>query len=245
MSRLCFAFIAAAAVGASANGAVFYFTDHGAFQAFNAADGKVLKGIEDFEESTIDPGGKSAFPNPLMHGLPRPFFDNGIDETNLIIQTNITPHPLAPLPNPGTSQNSLYVNGAGFLGSNSNKVGTDEFLNNLLSSLDLIFTTHDKTGVGVDLSRYQGFGNNGFVIGVYDAANNLLGSYLIPGPVPVEPTKVFFGVWSDVPIGRLNIWGDDMVPSPFAVDNIEMWIPSPGAALALGLGALAAGRRRR
>ncbi len=245
MSHVRLALAASLFIGAPSFGAVTYFTDQSAFHIFNAADGKVLKGVETFEESTIGPMGKAFFPNSLQNGVPRPFFPNGIEETNLIIQTNVTPAPLAPFPNPGTSQNSLYVAGPGFIGSNSVNVGSDEFLNNLLSSLDLIFTTPDKTGVGVDLSRYQGFGNSGFIIGVYDNGNNFLGSFAIPGPIPFGPAKVFFGVWSDVTIGRLNIWGDDMGPSPFGVDNIEMWIPTPGAAMLLSLGALVAGRRRR
>lgn len=245
MSRIGFAVIASAVLTTPAFSAIVFFTDHSQFQMFNAMENKVLKGIETFEESTIGPQGKFFFPNSLSSSTVNPFFPNGIEQTNLIIQTNITQHPLAPYPNPSANNNALYVNGPGFIGSNSVKVGTDEFLNGLLSSLDLIFTTQDKTGVGVDLSRYQGFGNNGFIIGVFDHAENLLGSYIIPGPIPVEPAKVFFGVWSDVPIGRLNIWGDDFTPSPFAVDNIEMWVPAPGAAALLGVAGLVGVRRRR
>ena len=55
-----------------------------------------LKGIETFEESDQPDGMKTPFPNPLQNGVPRPGFPNGIDATNLIIQTNITPGPFAP-----------------------------------------------------------------------------------------------------------------------------------------------------
>lgn len=237
---------ALAASPALADVAVFY-TEQTAFHQNNDLNGKFLKGIEDFEESSAEPGSKHPFPNSLQNGVPRPTLPNGINATNLIIQSNITPSPCPPTPNPSTNQAALWVNGAGFLGSNSIKVGTDEFLSNLFSSIDLIFTSDDKTAIGVDLSTYQGFaqGHGGYIVCAYDLSDNVLGSFLIPGPTPTEPSKTFVGVWSPVPIGRVNIWGIFDVPQPFAVDNIEMWVPAPGAAALLGLGGLAALRRRR
>lgn len=232
-------------VCAQASGAIFYFTDHGAFQDFNMQDGKVLKGIETFEESSAEPGSKYPFPNPLCPGVPRPTFPNGIAEENLCIQSNITPHPLAPTPNPSANPHALFVNGVGFLGSNSIKVGLDEFLQNTLASLDLIFTPAEHTGVGFELSRYAGFGTAGWTIGIFGPGDMLLGMYVIPGPIAPEPAKVFFGVWSDIPIDRINIWGDDEGPRPFGVDNIEMWVPTPGAAGLLALSGLLIARRRR
>lgn len=232
---------------APAMGQIQFFTHYGPFSQRLHAEGKQLKGVEDFEESTVDPGQKIAFPNSLQHGVPRPTFPNGISATNLIIQTNITPEPCPPAPNPSNSANALWINGVGFIGANSKKVGNDEFLDNRFASLDLIFTTHDKTAVGLDVSTYQGFnqGHGGFVFCVYDQFDNVLGSFLMAGPTPVEPAKNFFGVWSAVPIGRINIWGIFSVPQPFAVDNIEMWVPAPAATALLGLGLLGALRRRR
>ena len=248
MKSLCSACILAACASQSALADVaVFFTEQSTFHQNNNLYGKLLKGVEDFEESNAEFGGKTPFPNSLQHGIPRPTFPNGIDATNLIIQTNITPGACPPTPNPSNSQAALWVNGAGFLGSNSIKVGTDEFLQGLFSSIDLIFTTDDKTAIGVDVSTYGGFnqGHGGFVICAYDLADNVLGSYFIPGATPSEPTKSFIGVWSPVPIGRVNVWGIFDVPQPFAVDNIEMWVPAPGALALLGMGGLAAMRRRR
>lgn len=225
-----------------------FFTQESPFTAFVAQQGKALKSIETFEESTAGPGVKIPFPNPLQNGVPRPTFPNGIDATNLIIQTNITlgasPQGLNPSPDP----EALWVNGAGFIGSNSIKVGNDEFLYNRFASLDLIFTSHDKTGIGLEVSTFTGFnmGHAGYIFTVYDQFNNITGIFNMPGATATEPSKTFFGVWSPIPIGRVNVWGIFSQPQPFAVDDIQMWvIPSPGAAMLLGLGGLMAARRRR
>jgi hypothetical protein len=237
---------AAGIVHAGTTPAVF-FTDPAQFTQQVTSSGKVLKGIEDFEESTIEPGQKIPFSNALQNGVPRPTFEFGIDATNLIIQSNITQAPCAPTPNPSTNQAALWVNGPGFLSSNSVKVGTDEFLNGLFSSIDLIFTSNDKTGVGVDLSTYPGFsnGHGGFIVCAFDSANNVLGTFTL-GPTPTEPAKNFIGVWSPVPIARLNVWGIFTAPQPFAVDNIQMWtVPAPGSVSVLALAGLLSARRRR
>jgi hypothetical protein len=224
-----------------------FFTEQTQFHQNNSLYGKLLKGIEDFEESSAQIGEKTPFPNPLQNGVPRPTFPNGINAPNLIIQSNITPSACPPTPNPSNSQAALWVNGPGFLGSNSIKIGTDEFLQGLFSSIDLIFTTNDKTAVGLDVSTYDGFNQNhgGFIVCAYDQFNNVLGSYLMSGATPGEPTKTFIGVWSPVPIGRVNVWGIFDAPLPFAVDNIEMWVPAPSAAGLLGVAGLALVRRRR
>jgi hypothetical protein len=244
--RTAFAALAMASTPALADIATFY-TSQAEFHLNNDLNGKMLKRIEDFEESTVEQGAKVPFPNSLQNGVPRPTFDFGINATNLIIQSNITPGPNPPTPNPSSNESALWVNGAGFLGSNSIKVGTDEFLYQLFSSIDLIFTSNDKTAIGVDISTYPGFamGHAGFVVCAYDQFDNVLGSFLVPGPTPTEPAKNFVGVFSPVPIGRVNIWGMFDVPQPFAVDNIEMWVPAPGAAALLGLGGVFALRRRR
>lgn len=226
-----------------------FFSSEPSFHQFVDGQGKVLKDIEDFEESDAPFGSKTPFPNSLQNGVPRPYFDNGINATNLIIQTNITQGPTPATPNPSANPNALWVNGAGFIGSNSIKVGTDEFLNNLYSSIDLIFTTDEKTAIAVDVSTYANFnqGHGGFLMSVYDTSDNVLGTYLIAGPTPPEPAKNFFGVWSSTPIGRVNVWGIFSVPQPFAIDNIEMYnaVPAPGTVGALGfLGAFGLRRRR-
>ncbi|CAG1003070.1 hypothetical protein PHYC_03039 [Phycisphaerales bacterium] len=238
--------VAALAAPLAMGGNIVFFTDHQLFTEYNQLAGKSMKGMEDFEESSAGPGEKHPFPNPLQYGVPRPTFPNGINSTNLIIQTNITPGPNPPTLNPSGDDRALWVNGAGFIGSNSIKVGTDEFLYNRFSSLDLIFTSHDKTGIGLEVSTYAGFnaGHGGFDMAIYDQIGNIIGTYHVD-PAPPEPNKSFFGVWSATPIGRVNIWGIFAVPQPFAVDNIEMWVPAPGAGALLAMGGLLAARRRR
>lgn len=238
----------AALVGSPVFGDIAFFTNHHQFTEYVQEQGKFLKDIEDFEESLVEEGQKIAFPNSLQHGVPRPTFPNGIDATNLIIQTNETFGPTPPAPNPSTFQNALWINGPGFIGANSKKVGNDEFLRNAWASIDLIFTDDDKTAIGVDISTYLNFnqGHNGFIISVYDPNENVLGTYLMAGSLPVEPAKNFFGVWSSAPIGRVNIWGIFDIPQPFAVDNIEMWrVPEPGSVLLLGAAGLLMARAVR
>lgn len=234
-------------VCAPAMGQVVFFSESEQFIEFSQQQGKLLKGFETFEYADVEDGAKLPFPNPLMHGLPRPGFADGLGSTNLIIQSNITPFPSPPTPNPSANERALWVNGAGFLGSNSIKVGTDEFLYGLFSSLDLIFTSGDKTAVGFDVSTYSGFdiGHAGFIFTVYDLFDIPMGTYTIPGMADPEPDKSFFGVWSPTPIGRVNVWGVFSQPQPFAVDNIQMWVPAPGSAVVFALGGAAALRRRR
>ncbi len=199
----CLLALAAAASPALAGDSIIFFTNHGQFTQQAENQGKVLKFTEDFEESTVGEGMKVPFPNSLQNGVPRPTFEFGIAATNLIIQTNITPAPCPPTPNPSNSPTALWVNGPGFLGSNSVKVGTDEFLTNDFSSLDLIFTSGDKTAIGLDVSTYDGFnfGHGGYIFCVYDVNDAVLGTFTMPGATPGEPNKTFFGVWSSVPIG--------------------------------------------
>jgi hypothetical protein len=246
MNRIICLGVSAALSAAPAAAEIQFFTDPGAFFQQNVASGKQLKGVETFEESEALPGSKTPFPNPLQNGNPRPTFPNGIAAPNLIIQTNVTPGAAPPSPNPSSFPAALWVNGAGFIGSNSIKVGTDEFLNNTFSSIDLIFTTHDKTAVGVDVSTFDGYniGHGGFDFTAYDQFDNILGTFHMPGPTQPEPNKNFFGVWSTTPIGRVNIWGIFSQPQPFAVDNIEMWVPEPASAFLLGAAGLILARRR-
>jgi len=248
MIRSSAALVAAFLPCALTSAEVIFFNDANAFGINNQIHGKMSKGVEDFEEGTVVGGDKVPFPNPLSHWVSRIPFPNGINATNLVIQTNITPTACPPAPNPSTNPAALFAVGPDFHGSNSIKVGEDEFLSGVVASLDLIFTDDNKTAVSFQLARFDSFSRAGWIVCVYDLAGAVIGNLTVAGPEPTEPDKVFFGVWSSVPIGRINIFDNSQFPSPDAVDNIEMFysnIPSPGSMALLGLGAVVALRRRR
>ena len=201
------------------------FYDEQQFVAYSESHGKLTKGIETFEEGVIDPGGKNCFPAPLGPG-PSPNFPTGLYVTNIIIQDNITPGPNPPNPNPSGDPCALYIIGTGFIGSNSTKVGEDLFLQGIPASLDLIFTEPNHTGVGFDLSRFQGFPGGGWHISVFSKGGEEIGKFDVPGPTATEPFKGFFGVWCSATIGRINIF-DQAGLAPDAIDNIQLWTEAP------------------
>jgi hypothetical protein len=226
---------------------VTFYTSQTAFHDAMLLTNKFNKGTEDFEHAIIAQGQKMPFPDFLTGGVPNnPVFPTGLMNDNLILQTNRNPGPFAPVDAPSANPQALFALGAGAFGANSKKVGEDlGILAGIHCSMDLIFPLSDKTGVGFDLSRFSGFGNDGWTIGVFDSVGTLIGSYTIVGPVSANPAKNFIGIASSVPIGRINIY-DPNATSPDAVDNIEMWaVPAPTSGAMLALGVLAMRRRRR
>ncbi|MBX3358237.1 MAG: hypothetical protein KF745_07400 [Phycisphaeraceae bacterium] len=227
---------------------IAYFTEAGPFHDQMLASSKILKGIEDFEYGIVQQQGKMPFPDYLTGGQPNgPVFPEGLMSANLTIQTNRLPGPLAPVDVPSNNPQALFALGPGAFGSNSIKVGEDlGILSGVHCSIDLIFGSGDKTGIGFELSRFAGFGDAGWTVGIFDVSDVLIGQYTFAGPVSTNPAKVFFGVWSTVPIGRINIFDPDPI-SPDAVDDIQMWttVPSPAPVALLGLAGIATLRRRR
>lgn len=239
--------VVASFVAGTAQADIFFFTDLFAFEAFNEAAGKMLKGIETFEESNIGARDKVALMAPLLGNVPNTTdgigFLDGLEQKNIIIQDNITPGPNPVSTNPSGSPFALFVIGPGFLGSNSKKIGEDlEVLFGIEASLDLIFTEPNHTGVGFELSQFEGFGPPGdWHITIYNKADEIIGKFILPPAI--EPMTSFFGVWSSDTIGRINIWDEGIIPD--AIDNIQMWIPAPGALALLGVAGLLGARRRR
>ena len=204
---------------APAQGGLMWFTDRAAFEAFNQSAGKVLKGIEDFEESILDPNDVDGFDDPLEFGVPNlpdgfPFPNGMTGLPNLIVQSNL-------LGGNPTNEDPRGVDGlaalsAGFLGAVSDMV----IANIGGDSLDLIFTD-EKSGVGFNPISF--FGAQAVEVRVYSTTNVFLGEM----PSPADPTGAsFIGVWSSIPIGRINIF--DPGNGFEGGDNIQAWVEGGG-----------------
>ena len=243
--KLLSAVVFAAFLANSALGDIFIFFDEEEFELFNLAQGKFLKGIEDFEESNLAGVPDVAFlddplqgnvPNMDLNGLG---FPTGLITKNLIIQSNVVGLS-APVPAPGSG---LQVHGPdSVFGGVPNSVAVGALLD--LDSTDLIFTEPNHTGVGFDvIDIIWGGIPDAFVrITVFDKNNQLIAQQDVPG----QFDKVFFGIWSDQTIGRINVGGFSKLGFGMEhVDNIQMWIPAPGTLALLGLAGLMGTRRRR
>ena len=102
-------------------------------------------------------------------------------------------------------------------------------------SLDLIFDpAENHTGVGFN---YLEATFKGIVITVFNKNDEIIFKEVFEAGLE----KRFFGIWSFETIGRINVGG----PGGELVDNIEMWVPAPGALALLGVAGLLGGRRRR
>jgi hypothetical protein len=236
VAGLCLA-VTGLATPAHAGGVCLEFLDQAEFEDYCMQHGKLLKGIETFEESNVPDGAgsKVTLPAPLQGNVPNVDpdtllgFPDGLTEKNLIIQDNVFPGPNPPFPDPSGSSVALFVLGTGPpYNVNSKKVGEDMFIEDppVWASLDLIFTDPYHTGVGFELSRFEGYALAGWHISVYNMAGVEIAKFFVPPPPAPEPTKFFWGVWCDEGIGRINIW-DEAGPEPDAIDNIQMWM-EPG-----------------
>ena len=229
-----FAVLLAAYPASSALGQIFWTLDRDEFHLFMEGK-KVLKGIEDFEESNVGFGQLAVLTDPLVFGVPNIDaaglgFPNGLAEENLIIQSNAFEQGLVIEPGLG-----MVALGQGFIDGvnvpNSVVVGAQFFA----ESLDLIFDPSDNhTGVGFDF--IDPIGGIAFIT-VFDKNDEIIFKQVFEA----GGEKRFFGIWSPETIGRINIGG----PGGELVDNVEMWIPAPGALALLGVAGLLGARRRR
>ena len=194
------------------DGDLIWFFDQDEFEAFNAGEGKVLKGIEDFEEAVLNPGDGIAVDDPLVSGIPNPpVFPVGLTGLpNLQVQSNLSGG------NP-TDPNPRGANGLGAFGAPGGNFVSDVVIANFfVDSLDLIFLIDEKTGVGGNTLH---FNNSGTIeMRVYDINNNFLGMM----PAPADPAGTnFLGVWSPIPIGRINVFSPQ--GGAEGLDNIQAW----------------------
>ena len=198
---------------ATAQGGLIWFTNQVDFEAFNAGEGKVLKGVENFEESTLFLNSIEGFDDPLESGVPNlpdgfPFPEGMTGLPNLIVQSNTLAND--PVDESPQGVNGLAAASNGFAGGVSDTVVS----NTLVNGLDLIFT-EGKSGVGFNTIDFLG-PQTGVIVRVFRTDNVFLGMM----PSPAEPTGAnFIGVWSDAPIGRINIFSGGAE----GADNIQAW----------------------
>ena len=201
-------------------GACVVFSDQAEFEAFNTDQGRVLNGIEDFEESiiftTID-----GMDDPLCGGIPNSPdgfpFPNGLDEEILCLQSNFEHYPA--LPNP-RGVDGLAAAGAGFLGLLSDIVLSFESVD----SLDLMFgkpvpPEQQDIPSAVGFNPISIFGRGIVEVRVYNTSDDLLTIGISPAD---EQGQHFWGVSCSEPIGRINI--HDPADGFFeGGDYIQMW----------------------
>jgi len=223
---------------ASAGNGVTFFSDQGSFQAAAEGAGKFMKGVEDFEESTLVPGNIVPMDDPLDTFTDNDWFNPGDIEFNLRLQANTGGANSSELSPHGAS--GLALQSAGFAGAVSDNVVANFFVD----ALDLIFLTQDKTAVGFNTILFAGASST-IRIDVYNTGNAIIGSTVVSGDAAGTG---FFGALASSGqfIGRINIF--DLGGGAEGADNIEMWsaVPEPGSFVAVGMGlAFLLGLRRR
>lgn len=239
--------IVACASSAFADGGVVYFTAQERFNAQMRSHNKFLKGVEDLGYANVQQAGTAPLPDNLSGNTPHSgVFPIGLVSPGLAIRTNRIPGPFAPVDVPSNNPRASGAVAIGALGADSFKVGEDRgILSGIRCGMDLIFRSNDKTGVGFELSRFASFGNAGWTLGIFNINDVVVGQFVIPRPIVSNPSRVFFGVRSPNPIGRINVCDPDTT-SPDPVDDIQISsnIPSPGGVSLLAMDGLLAARRR-
>ncbi|HUU95418.1 MAG TPA: PEP-CTERM sorting domain-containing protein, partial [Phycisphaerae bacterium] len=196
----------------------------------------VLKGVEDFEESILPPASYDTFDDPLLPGVPNlpdgfPFPKGMTGLDNIKVQSNtLGGQPSQESPR---GPNALVASTAHFFYSEV------VLCNWFIDSWDIVFLTQDNdTAVGANTISALGAGR--VEIRVYDKKNQFVGM----NTFPADPSaNYFFGVLSDDPIGRINVF--DLGDGAEGLDNIQAWIPEPATLPLLSLGALSLAARRR
>ncbi len=193
---------------------LMWFTNEADFVAFNAGEGKVLKGTETYEESILDTNNVDTFDDPLESDVPNapdgfPFPEGMTGLPNLIVQSNLGGG--NPTNEDPRGPNGLAALSAGLGGAVSDVVVAAQSAD----SLDLIFTD-EKSGVGFNPISLGGA--KAVKVRVYSTDNVFLGEM----PSPADPSGAnFIGVWSPIPIGRINIF--DPGNGAEGGDNIQAW----------------------
>ncbi len=231
MARMVLALLIVAIPATAAMGqGVSIFTNLDTFEAAATDAGKVLKGIEDFEESNVPPGGIAGpLPDPLG-SAPNEAFPNGLAFGNIQLQSNL----LGTNATDAVPGSGLIVLGAGFIGSHTTVVGANTFV----ESTDMVFPDGDKTAIGFNVITN---GGPSVQISVFDTG----GSQIFQDVITAGANdSSFVGLVSSSAIGRINV--ADLTDFGELVDNIRMYVvPEPATFGLLAIAGLAMLRRRR
>jgi len=228
MIRSALALLAVASIPAtSALGAVIFYSSEADFLNQMGNAGYVFEGLETFEENNVPDFSVLALPGPLQGGVPwvdgtGQGFPTGLDQPNLsITATGSDP------------DNWVVLLTDGFAGNVTDVVGANTFV----QSTNTWFLNGMTGGVGL---RLMDLINGGLTdVQVFDVNDQLIGSTAANSPF----AGAFFGVYSDVPIGRINFAGQNNGGE--LLDDVQMYnLPGPASLSLLALAGLARRRRR-
>lgn len=221
-----FAALSAVVVAAPTYGVATFFGDEPTFTADALAAGNALTGFENFESAVFPTGAVATLSDPLQFGVPNldgggNGLPTGLVNADIEIQMGGGGVALAP----GAFGNGTAVGGASGVSQS---------------------TTIFMTGAGIRAIGFNLFDglNPGtvFDVTVLDASGNVIGSTTATGDIPESLN--YLGIVSTVDIASVQLDAGGVAGE--LVDNISTYtVPTPGAAALLGLGGLAAVRRRR
>ncbi len=181
------------------------------FAALVASKGLTQTGFEDFEEADLPPDSEVSFLPPLDEFTDNGVFSPGDITAGLTIQVNSRGGMW-----PGYEPfDQLVARSAPSGGITSKVVQRSDG-----DGTDLIFAAANVTAVGFDIvTAYFVDPVHDIRVMVFDTDENLVWRYdMLAGSAAGE----FFGVWSQTPIGRINIAPSQSAPTG-AADNIQMW----------------------
>ncbi len=230
--------------GLSNAGIIFFINDQPGFNL--QAGSLLLRGIEDFESSTLGPNQITILPDPLAPGVANNPFPTGTNPaTGLTVQSN-TLGGSASAPSPRGS-NGLATASAGFLSTPSDQISN----NSPQDSFDMLFAL--PSGAGVRAVSFiplffpdSGFATGTITIQAYGPLNTLLSSTTITG-VDYVNAGSFVGIiatGADT-IVRINLWDGSTGSNYQGADDIAVYsdieaVPEPSTLLLSGLGMLLA-----
>lgn len=209
------------------------YYNQAAFQSAAAGAGCGQLFVEDYQEPS--PGYFAVGMPDFLTNAPFSYpYSNGITHP-LTVQSNLMSTGGSTL-DPRNSPSAL----AAWEGGNGFPATDAVTANYFVDGLDTIINVGNACAIGFNPMCYNG--SDTVKIQIFDTANGLLGSFSSNAD---QSEKDFFGFVSNVPIGRVNIYGVNN--NSEGADNFEVWtpVPTPGSMALLSLGALATGRRRR